>query len=272
MKKIGFIGYGNMGSVIVNGLLFSEALKPAEVIISTRTKYKLLDLKNKYPEIEIAQHNSKTASKSNLLFLFVGTSDVKDVLEEIDDFTFEDTHIVYISAALTMENVESMFKGKITKVIPSITSEVFEGVSLVCHNSAVNDDEACYVNNLFNSIGNVKIIDEADFDVGTDITSSAPAFMARILMEFARTASINSGFSREETEEMVIKTLYGTSKLLYEKNMGFAKLISSVATKGGITEAGIRVLDAEMPEMFNKLFTETIEKHEIIKTELKEQY
>ena len=87
-----------------------------------------------------------------------------------------------------MENVERMFKGKITKVIPSITSEVFEGVSLVCHNSAVNDDEADYINNLFSSIGNVKIIDEADFDVGTDITSSAPAFMARIFMEFARTA------------------------------------------------------------------------------------
>ena len=272
MKKIGFIGYGNMGRVIVNGLLSSGALKPAEVIISTRTEYKLSDLKNKYPEIEVVQDNSKTASKSNLLFLFVGTSDVKDVLEEVGEFTSEDTHIVYISAALTMENVERTFKGKITKIIPSITSEVFEGVSLICHNSVVNDDEADYINNLFSSIGNVKIIDEVDFDVGADITSSAPAFMARIFMEFARTASINSGFSREEAEEMVIKTLYGTSKLLYEKNVGFAKLTSMVATKGGITEAGIRVLDAEMPEMFNKLFTVTIEKHDTIKNKLKEQY
>ena len=71
---------------------------------------------------------------------------------------------------------------------------------------------------------------------------------------------------------MVIKTLYGTSKLLYEENMDFQNLISSVATKGGITEEGIKVLDDEIPAIFNKLFSTTIEKHEIIKSELKEHY
>ena len=40
-------------------------------------------------------------------------------------------------------------------------------------------------------------------------------------MEFAKTASMNSGFSIEETEEMVIKTLYGTSKLLSMKVWAF---------------------------------------------------
>ena len=91
-------------------------------------------------------------------------------------------------------------------------------------------------------------------------------------MEFAKTASRNSGFSMEETEDMVMKTLYGTSKLLYEKNMGFDKLISSVATKGGITEEGLKVLDEEIPKIFNELFCATIKKHEIIKRELEQLY
>ena len=56
-------------------------------------------------------------------------------------------------------------------------------------------------------------------------------------MEFTKTASRNSGFSTEETDDMVIKTLYGTSKLLFEENMDFKQLISLVATKDGITEA-----------------------------------
>ncbi len=272
MKKIGFIGYGSMGKVIINGFLFSRALKQDEVIISTRTESKLDELKNDYPEIEIVSDNCITASKSNLLFLLVGTSDVKDVLEEINEFRSENTHIVYISAALTMENIEGVFNGKITKVMPSVTSQVLEGVSLICHNPAVTNNEAEHINALFSSIGEVKIIDEVDFDVGADIKSCSPAFMARICMEFANTASNHSGFSREETEEMVIKTLYGTSKLLYEKNMGFEHLISSVATEGGITEAGLKVIEAEIPEIFNKLFSTTIKKHEIIKRELKEHY
>ena len=202
----------------------------------------------------------------------MGTSDVKEVLEEIKGFISENTHVVYISAALTIHNVERVFNGKITKVMPSLTSQVLEVISLICHNSAVTDREANYINSLFSSIGQVKIIDEVDFDVGADITSCSPAFMALICMQFAQAASNNSRFSMEETEDMVIKTLYGTSKLLYEKNMDFKHLISLVATNGGITEAGIKVLEAELPEIFDKLFSTTIKKHEIIKRELKEHY
>jgi len=60
-------------------------LKPYEVVVSTRTKSKLNDLKDTYPEIEITYDNSSIVLKSNLLFLFIGTSDVKGVLEEINE-------------------------------------------------------------------------------------------------------------------------------------------------------------------------------------------
>ena len=68
MKKIGFIGYGNMGRVILDGFLLSGVLKPHEVIVSTRTRSKLNDLKKSYPKIEIAYDNSSIVLKSNLLF------------------------------------------------------------------------------------------------------------------------------------------------------------------------------------------------------------
>ena len=271
MKKIGFIGYGSMGKVILEGFLLSGVIKPYEVIISSRTISKLDHLKNEYPDIEIADNNIDISKKSNLIFLMVGTSDIKDVIEEIKEFTSENTHLVYISAGLTMDNVSGIFNGKITKVMPSLTSKVHEGVTLICHNSDVTEAEGEYLNSLFNSIGTAKVINEQDFDVGADITSCSPAFIAKIFMEFAKTASMNSGFSIEETEEMVIKTLYGTSKLLSE-GMGFQNLIALVATKGGITEEGVKVLDDDIPSTFNKLFSTTIKKHNTIKSELKEHY
>lgn len=272
MKKIGFIGYGNMGKVIINGFLLSGALKPEEMILSTRSENKLSNLKELYLGIEIARNNCIIASESDLLFLLVGTKDVKDVLEEIKNYTNENTHIIYIAAGLTMEIVGRMFKGKISKAIPSITSEVLEGVTLICHNPGVSKEEADYVNNLFNSIGQLKIVEENDFEVGTELTSCSPAFIARIFMEFARKAALNSGFSIRESEDMLIEALYGTSKLLKKKDIDFENLLSSVATKGGITEEGLKVLDDELPELFDKLFEKTIEKHGIIKSELKKQY
>jgi len=272
MKKIGFIGYGSMGSVILNGFLDSGILKPFNLTVSTRTKSKLAEFEKIYPEVEIADNNVQTAQHSDIIFIFTGTSEVKQVIEEINNYLSQETHLIYISAALGIDRVGSIFDGKITKVIPSITSEVREGFSLICHQESVTAEESEFVNELFRSIGDVKIVDEADLDVGADITSCSPAFIAKIFQEFSIEASKNSNFSREETEEMIISTLYGTSKLLYEKGYGIENLISAVATKGGITEEGIKVLGTELPELFSELFKTTIKKHQHIHRELEEQY
>ncbi|MGF7119585.1 pyrroline-5-carboxylate reductase dimerization domain-containing protein [Methanobacterium oryzae] len=272
MIKIGFIGYGSMGSMIINRLLSKKALNEDQIIISTRTKSKLGSLKKEYPQIEITDNNQYLSSKCEKIFLFVGTSTVKEVIEDIMVNISGESHIIYIAAALTIENVESIFKGKITKFIPSLTSEVAEGISLICHNEKVTKNEAEFVNNLFNSISTVKIIEEDDFEIGSDLTSCSPAFIAKIFMEFAKKGAKNSNISRKEAEDMVIKTFYGTAKLLHDENMSFEELISRVATKGGITEEGVKVLDKSLPPIFDELFKTTQIKYEIIKEELNKEY
>lgn len=272
MVKIGFIGYGSMGSMIIKGLISSKVLEPHKMIISTRTKSKLDTIKNEYPEIEIADGNTYLAENCNKIFLFVGTSAVKKVIEEIKNELSEDSHITYIAAALKIENLESIFQGKITKVIPSLTSEVNEGVSLICHNEKVSMQDAEFVNNLFNTISNVKIIEEENFEVGTNLTSCSPAFIAEIFMKFAEAGVKYSNLTEKEAGEMVIRTLYGTAKLLQDENMSFQEIISRVATKGGITEEGVKILENGLPDTFDKLFKTTLDKNKKIKEELNDQY
>ena len=140
MTKIGFIGYGSMGSMIIEGFLSSEVVKPDEIIVSNRTKSKLDNIKKEYPQIEITNNNEYLAEKCSKIFIFVGTSAVKEVINEMKGGLSEDSHITYIAAALTMENVKNVFPGKITKVIPSLTSKVNEGVSLICHKMILKQD------------------------------------------------------------------------------------------------------------------------------------
>ena len=268
MTKIGFIGYGSMGSMIIEGFLSSEVVKPDEVIVSNRTKSKLDDIKKEYPEIEITDNNAYLAGKCHKIFIFVGTSAVKEVIKEMEDKLSENSHITYIAAALTIANVKSVFPGKITKVIPSLTSKVNEGISLICHDEKVTEEDADFVNNLFSSISDVKIVEEENFEAGSDLTSCAPAFIAEIFMKFAEAGAKNSNFTPAETQDMIINTLYGTAKLLHEGNMGFEEVISRVATKGGITEEGVKILEKELPDTFDKLLKTTLAKNKKIKDEL----
>lgn len=270
--KIGFIGYGSMGSMIIDALLNSKTLKPEELIISNRTLNKLDKIKKEYPEIDITGNNKYLALKCQKIFIFVGTFAVKEVLEGIKDYIPPKTHIIHISAALTLENIEKVFDGKITKIIPSLTSKVNEGVSLIHHNKNVDEKEAKFINSLFETIGDIKIVQEEDFEVGSDLTSCSPAFIASIFQKFAETGSKQENFTSQEAEKMVIKTLYGTAKLLYEENMSFKEIISRVATKGGITEQGVKILENDLPETFNDLFKTTLKRHEEIKEELRQQY
>jgi pyrroline-5-carboxylate reductase len=270
--KIGFIGYGSMGSMIIEGILKSKILNPDDIIISNRTLQKLEILKKEYPEVDITNDNKYLASKCQKIFIFVGTFAVKEVIEDINSLTSSDSHIIHISAGLTLKNVEKLFDGKITKIIPSLTSKVQEGVSLIHHNKKVEKKDAEFVNQIFKAIGDVKIISEEDFEAGSDLTSCAPAFIAMIFKEFAEAGTKHGNFSTKEAEEMVIKTLYGTAKLLYEENMSFNEIISRVATKGGITEEGVKILEKEMPETYQEIFKATLSKHEKIKCELDEQY
>ena len=73
MTKIGFIGYGSMGSMIIEGLLNSNELAPEEVIISNRTLNKLDKIKKEYSQIDITNDNKYLASKCQKIFIFVGT-------------------------------------------------------------------------------------------------------------------------------------------------------------------------------------------------------
>ncbi|MDP3065314.1 MAG: pyrroline-5-carboxylate reductase dimerization domain-containing protein [Methanobacteriaceae archaeon] len=270
MKKIGFIGYGSMGNMLIQGFLFSGAVNPEKVVVSTRTISKLTPLKKSYPPIEITQKNKDLALKCSKIFLFVNTGEVKTVLDDIKSNLDENNHIIYIAAGLSMKNIESQFKGKVSKVIPSLTSEVKEGVSLVCHNQQVGQKDAGFVESLFNKIGNVKVINEKDLEVVSDLTSCAPAFIALIFQEFARAGYDNSDLTRKEAEDLVVKTLLGTSKLLFE--MSPEDLMSRVATRGGITEEGLKVLRNKLPSLFQELFQVTLQKHDHIKELLDEEY
>ncbi len=53
-----------------------------------------------------------------------------------------------------------IFFEQITTVIPSITSIVFEGITLICHNNKVNTDNKKFIEDFFNNISFVKIIKE----------------------------------------------------------------------------------------------------------------
>ena len=272
MDMIGFIGLGSMGGTLLESLLRYGAFSQDKVLVSTRTKGKNKGFISLFPDIQFTNSNIELAEKCRTIFICVKTGDVKDILMEIKPCLMTDAHLVFISAGLTIKNIEKIFSGKLTKVVPSLTCRTKNSVSLVFHNQSVTTKEASKVETWLSSFGMAKKIGEDQFEVGADLTSCSPAFFASMIRHFALAGSRYGGFEEKEAEEMAMITILGTARMLREHGCGFDELISGVATKGGIAEEGLKIIDKYLPPLFDKIFEATLNKHSLVKRDMDKQY
>jgi len=260
--KVGFIGYGSMGKMLITSFISSGKVNPKDIIVSTRTKGKMYELKLAWDDISIASNNVEVAERAKHIFLCVKPIDIKTVLEEIKDFITSETHIISIAGPVKIANIESITNGQVSKLTPTLTSEVVEGVSLLCHGDKVTRENAAYIEALLQQISVVKLLNENDFKLAADITSCGPGLFSSLFQELVYSAVRKTeNVSKEAIEEMLMITLSGTLKLYFEKNMSLEEIITRVATKGGITEEGINVLRRGLPQIFDNMFLQTLTKH-----------
>ena len=85
--------------------------------------------------------------------------------------------------------------------------------------------------------------DESKMDAVTAISGSGPAYIFYFLHAFIESA-IQLGLSRNEAEKLCSKTILGASHLAEDQIGNLQKLISSVASKGGTTEEGLKQLES----------------------------
>ena len=229
------------------------------------------NLKDRWGNIQIANSNLEVPQKAKYVFICVKPLEVKDILREIKDSISSDNNIISIAGPVKIAFIQQLTGAKVTKLTPSLTSEVMEGISLVCHSNTVSKEESDYIETLLNGISKVKIIKEEDFDLAAELTSCMPGFISSIIEEIVESALRHTNtLNKTDIEEMVIRTLFGTSKVFVEKNMGFSEMLNRVATKGGITEEGVKVFRKGLPNIFDEMFEVTLNKRKLI-TEKTEQ-
>ena len=81
--KIGIIGTGNMGTILVEALIDGKAVSPSSMVITNRTKTKAILLKDKYKNLRVGENAADVASQSDLVFICVKPLDVFPILMKL---------------------------------------------------------------------------------------------------------------------------------------------------------------------------------------------
>ncbi|EIU7103878.1 pyrroline-5-carboxylate reductase, partial [Listeria monocytogenes] len=160
---------------------------------------------------------------------------------------------------------------QVSKLIPSITTAVGVGTTLIAHAETVNQTNSSWLETTFEHFGHVMTIREENMDIASDLTSSSPGIIAAIFEQFVEAALRRSSLSDAEVFQMINFALAGTSKLLVEEDYTFSGLIERVATKGGITAEGVELSEEQLPQFFDELLDRTQTKYASSKKEIQAQ-
>lgn len=248
-KKIGIIGFGNMGSAIAERLK-----KDFEVFVFDKDKLKTKNFKG----INVAENVIGLVSNVDTVIVAVKPQDFENLLNEIKDF-IKNKLIISIAAGITTKYIEKrMGKVKVIRVMPNMPARIGKGMSCLCKGGFTCEEELSFAKKLFNRLGKTLVLQEEMMDGATAISGSGPGFLydfienknSAAIRKFADEVFMPSlsasaeriGFSKEQAKILASATTSGSLFLLEATKLPASDLKRQIASKGGTTEAGLEVL------------------------------
>ncbi|WP_195572641.1 late competence protein ComER [Paenibacillus sp. 1001270B_150601_E10] len=260
--KVGFIGTGSMGTILIEALIQSGALEAKQIMAINRTPQKAQLLAVRYEGMQIASSIAEVIENCHIVFLCIKPLEYKKVVDEIAACERKDLILVSITSPVLIEHLESQLECKIAKIIPSITNYVWSGASIGMYGSRILTEDRLLLEQLMMSISRPIQISEEYTRITSDLCSCGPAFLAFFLQNWVDSAVEVTGLDRTEATRLACEMLLGTGKLLTEGGFTPEQLQQRVAVPGGITAEALRLLQNKLEGVFHQLIQVTHAKYE----------
>lgn len=242
-KKIGIIGCGNMGEAIFSRLA-KVMEKSTSLMVSEMDAARRDAIMSKY-KIIVEIDNNYLVKYSDIIILAVKPKDFEAVLkQEVCCGISPDKLLISIAAGITTKHIEKLV-GKdipVIRVMPNMPAVIGEAISSISSGTSATRDHMRMASEIFRMIGEVVEVEEKMVDAVTAISGSGPAyffFIIEALIDAAKKLKLD----RDIAQKLVIKTALGSAKLLEALKEDPAALRHKVTSKGGTTEAALKVFN-----------------------------
>lgn len=157
-----------------------------------------------------------------------------------------DTLVVSIMAGITLEDLATALPdaGSIVRVMPNLPVAQGHGVTLRV--GVPNSMElADALDALLAPLGHVHALaDETGFNLVTALTGCGPAFVYRFVATLAG-AAVRLGLDEKDADVLARVTVAGAAASIASSGRTPTEMAAAVASPGGMTQAGLDVLDSD---------------------------
>lgn len=238
MKKIGFIGCGNMGGAL------ARAVKNAgfDNII-------LADLDTEKRDALASEIGAKTADAKAVAgecdFIFMGVKPqvLSVAFEGIkDELKNNDCVIVSMAAGVNIEKVKAYSgKASVIRIMPNMPASVGAGVILAAGEN-VNDEIKNEFKEMMSKAGIFDWLDEKLIDAASALSGCGPAYVY-LFIEALADGAVACGLPRDKALLYAAGMVEGSAKALLESGKHPGKLKDEVCSPAGSTIMGVKALE-----------------------------
>lgn len=231
-----------MGFAILSGITKSGICRPEEIAVADKSE--VCRRRAEGLGVNVFTSAAEAASGAEYVILAVKPQAFGDISREIAPSLKNGAVITSILAGKRIEACEAAFGGcsKIIRVMPNTPAMAGMGMSALCRNANVSEDEFGFVMGVFGSFGLAREVPEELMDAVTGISGSGPAYVYMFISGLIK-AAVKNGMSKDDAKIFAVQTVMGAAKLAMESEDSPEQLKINVCSPGGTTVEAVKVLE-----------------------------
>ncbi len=239
--KITFLGGGNMAQALIGGLI-KQSFAPADIQVVELLPEQRQKLADSYGVTCLAEAGAQ-ALACELLVLAVKPQQMREALAPMSG-RLQHQIVVSIAAGLTLDTLSRWLGGyrRIVRAMPNTPALIGAGVAGLCALPDVALNERLAAERVLQAAGTTLWVeDESMMDAVTAISGSGPAYLF-LFIEALEQGALELGFSAEQARLLALETTLGSARLAAGSPDPASVLRQRVTSKGGTTEAALKVM------------------------------
>lgn len=235
LDKILIVGFGKMAQAMVDGWLASGI--PA-------SRFAVYHPRRSEAPAGIALHKDWPDEHFDAVLLAVKPQMLGDIAAELEGLLGPDTVLISVLAGVDLDGLVRTFPraGGIVRFMPNLAVALRKSPNALVATS-LDDVQHGELTNLAAALGSAEWLeDEGQFNLVTALAGSGPGFVFRFIDSLAASAA-DLGLERAQADRLALAMVEGASALAASSEHSPAELASRVASKGGMTQKGLDVLE-----------------------------
>jgi pyrroline-5-carboxylate reductase len=241
---LGLIGAGHFGAVLARGCIAQGVVLPSKLHIFQRSQERADNLKKELGCSVYTEGNYDALRHCSVIVIAVRPQDFRALSPLISTHLNPEQIVISVMAGVSLPVIASALPHvtKFVRAMPNLPAKIGRGITAYA-TQGISQEELAWVDYFFKGYGEtIPLSSESSLDGATAVSGSGPGYVFSFLNGFVSGAR-NVGFTQQEAELLVHKTVEGCLALWTEERLPLETLRDRVKSPGGTTEAGLNVME-----------------------------